>query len=136
RNDEKQCAYVGETTDVVTRMCTHYKSESKKDLEAVNIVISDYFNKSATLDVESNLIRYMSADGQYQLLNANLGIANHRYYNQREVYWQLFKDIWNELRTLGIARHSLEHIDNSDLFKYSPYKSLTKEQISGLKLII
>ncbi|MDN3706276.1 DUF2075 domain-containing protein [Myroides ceti] len=129
-------AYVGETTDVIQRLKTHIKTEKKQNLDSVNLITSELFNKSATLDIESNLIRYIAADGHYSLQNGNLGISNHTYYNQKEVYWQLFNDIWSELRTLGIARHSLEHIDNSDLFKYSPYKSLSKEQISSLKTIL
>ncbi len=135
-NHQTRYAYVGETTDVVKRMKAHSKTQDKKDLTAVNLITSDLFNKSATLDVEANLIRYINADGQYHLKNANLGIANHRFYQQKEVYWELFSDIWNELRTMGIARHSLEHIDNSDLFKYSPYKSLSAEQVASLKLIL
>ena len=129
-------AYVGETTDVIKRMKSHSKTENKKDLTSVNLIVSELFNKSATLDVEANLIRYINADGQYNLKNANLGIANHRFYQQKEVYWELFTNIWHELRAIGIVRHSLEHIDNSDLFKYSPYKSLSTEQVSSLKLIL
>ncbi|SMP10681.1 DNA/RNA helicase domain-containing protein [Chryseobacterium profundimaris] len=129
-------AYVGETTDVLSRLKTHSKSERKQKLNTVNLILSDKFNKSATLDVESNLIKYISADGMYSLQNGNLGISNHQYYQQKEVYWELFKDIWCELKSLGIARHSLHDIDNSDLFKYSPYKSLSKEQITGLRMIL
>lgn len=136
-NDQQtKYAYIGETTDVVKRMKAHSKTQDKKDLKAVNLITSDLFNKSATLDIEANLIRYINADGQYKLKNANLGIANHRFYQQKEVYWDLFSDIWNDLRKMGIARHSLEHIDNSDLFKYSPYKSLSGEQVTSLKLIL
>ncbi|WP_313516755.1 DNA/RNA helicase domain-containing protein [Sphingobacterium sp.] len=129
-------AYVGETTDVISRLKTHSKTFKKQKLSSVNLIFSELFNKSATLDIESNLIRYIAADGQYSLQNGNLGLSNHKYLNQKEVYWQLFNEIWSELRSLGIARHSLEHIDNSDLFKYSPYKSLSKEQVSGLKTIL
>lgn len=129
-------AYVGETTDVLTRLKAHSKTEKKQNLSCVNLILSERFNKSATLDVESNLIRYIAADGTYSLQNGNLGISNHQYYQQKEVYWEQFKDIWTELRSLGIARHSLDYIDNSDLFKYSPYKSLSKEQINGLKTIL
>lgn len=136
KDDKKREAYIGETTDVITRLKTHSKTERKQSLSRVNIILSELFNKSATLDLESNLIRYVSADGNYTLQNGNLGISNHRYYNQKEVYWDLFKDIWDELRSIGIARHSLEYIDNSDLFKYSPYKSLSREQVSSLKLIL
>lgn len=136
-NDEtSKDAYVGETTDVLNRMKAHSKTEKKKNLSSVNLILSDYFNKSATLDLEANLIRYIAADGQFNLQNGNLGIANHHYFQQKEIYWELFKNIWDELKSMGIARHSLEHIDNSDLFKYSPYKSLSKEQINSLKLIL
>lgn len=136
KNESTYEAYVGETTDVVTRLKTHSKTKKKQSLTSVNIILSELFNKSATLDVESNLIRYIAADGKYSLQNGNLGIANHQYYKQKEVYWELFKDVWDELRAMGIARHSLEHIDNSDLFKYSPYKSLSKEQVASLKMIL
>jgi DUF2075 family protein len=135
-NETKKNAYIGETTDVLNRMKAHSKSQDKKELTSVNLILSDLFNKSATLDVEANLIRYLSADGIYSLKNGNLGIANHKFYQQKEVYWNLFTNIWDELRKIGIARHSLEHIDNSDLFKYSPYKSLSAEQIISLKLIL
>ncbi|MBS1526143.1 MAG: DUF2075 domain-containing protein, partial [Bacteroidetes bacterium] len=129
-------AYVGETTDTYARMSTHLKSNSKSTLSTVHLISSEKFNKSATLDIESNLIKYISGDGQYRLLNGNIGLANHNYFQKREVYWDIFKDIWNKLRKEGITKHSIEHIDNSDLFKYSPYKSLTIEQRSGLLIII
>lgn len=135
KNKNTKSAYVGETTDVLTRINTHLKSEEKKQLSSVNLILSDLFHKSATLDLESNLIKYISADGQYSLQNGNLGISNHQYY-EKKVYWDLFKDIWDELRQIGITRHSLDFINNSDLFKYSPYKSLSKEQIKGLKMIL
>jgi len=135
KNKNTKSAYIGETTDVLTRINTHLKSKEKKQLLSVNLILSDLFNKSATLDLESNLIKYISADGQYTLQNGNLGISNHQYY-EKKVYWNLFKDIWDELRQMGITRHSLDFINNSDLFKYSPYKSLSKEQIKGLKMIL
>lgn len=133
---DKKEGYVGETTDMVTRMKAHLKHDRKQTLQAVSFILSDYFNKSATLDIEANLIRYLSGDGQFNLQNGNLGISNHQFYQQKEVYWELFRDIWSELRSMGIARHSLEHIDNSDLFKYSPYKSLSREQTQSLRTIL
>ncbi|MBP2616602.1 DNA/RNA helicase domain-containing protein [Chryseobacterium jejuense] len=135
KDKKTKSGYVGETTDVVTRINTHLKSEEKKQFSSVNFILSDLFHKSATLDLESNLIKYISADGQYTLQNGNLGISNH-HYHEKKVYWDLFKDIWDELRQIGITRHSLDFINNSDLFKYSPYKSLSKEQIKGLKMIM
>src|SRR5438105_2643810 len=64
-------AYVGETTDALSRMSSHLKNNSKNKLTAVHFITSDKFNKSATLDIESNLIQYLSGDGRYKLLNAN-----------------------------------------------------------------
>ncbi|TXC85170.1 DNA/RNA helicase domain-containing protein [Luteibaculum oceani] len=129
-------AYVGETTDAFNRMSAHLKHNAKSKLTSVHLITSDKFNKSATLDIESNLIKYMSGDNKYTLLNGNLGLANHNYYQKQEVYWAVFNAIWNQLRSKGIADHSIDHIDNSDLFKYSPYKSLTKEQSEGLFKIL
>ena len=129
-------AYVGETTDTYSRMSTHLKNHKKNKLSSVYLISSEKFNKSATLDIESNLIKYISGDGQYKLLNGNIGLANHNYYQKKEVYWDIFKSIWDNLRSAGIAKHPIDFIDNSDLFKYSPYKTLTSEQKSGLLVIM
>jgi predicted GIY-YIG superfamily endonuclease len=83
-------AYVGETTDTYARMANHLKNNAKNKLTAVHVITSEKFNKSATLDIESNLIKYISGDGQYKLLNANVGLANHNYYQKKEVYWDVF----------------------------------------------
>ncbi len=135
-DEENKLAYVGETTNALARMSTHLKHHSKRRLTAVHLITSNKFNKSATLDIEANLIKYMAGDRVYRLLNGNLGLANHNYFQKKEVYHEVFLSIWNQLRAAGITRHSIEHIDNSDLFKYSPYKSLTVEQSEGLRQIL
>ncbi|WP_052503365.1 DNA/RNA helicase domain-containing protein [Lacinutrix sp. Hel_I_90] len=136
-NDDKvKELYVGETTDAIKRLKSHLKNNKKNKLTTFRLISSSKFNKSAALDIESLLIKYISGDGQYKLLNLNLGIANHNYYQKSEIYWDVFKNVWDGLRREGIAKHSLSHIDNSDLFKYSPYKSLTEEQKKGLYLIV
>ncbi len=133
---KEKIAYVGETADAVKRMNTHLKNTKKRKLTEAHLIESKMFNKSATLDIESNLIKYISGDGQYQLLNDTIGLANHNYYQKEEVYWGMFTSIWDSLRSLGIADQSIEEINNSDLFKYSPYKTLSIEQLKGLSLII
>lgn len=129
-------AYVGETTDTKERMLSHIQNPKKKHLKEAHFISSRKFNKSATLDIESNLIKYLHADGIYRTLNGNLGLVNHSYYERDLIYNNLFKDIWNSLISKGIAKHSLEHISNSDLFKYSPYKTLSTEQRKNLIIII
>ena len=128
----KEQAYIGETTDTLTRMNTHMKHNDKSQLTSVHLITSERFNKSATLDIESALIKYMAADGKYSLLNGNLGLVDHNYYQKSELYDHIFKEVWNKLRSEGVVEHSLESINNSDLFKYSPYKSLSYDQRQGL----
>src|SRR5436305_676586 len=70
-------AYVGETTDTFSRMSNHLKNSIKNKLTTVHLITSNKFNKSATLDIESNLIKYIAGDGQFKFLNGNLGLANH-----------------------------------------------------------
>lgn len=98
-DDNKLEAYIGETTDTFNRMKAHLANSSKSRLTAVSIISSGKFNKSATLDIESNLIKYFSGDGKYKLLNGNLGLANHNYYQKNELYSDMFQDIWNKLRS-------------------------------------
>lgn len=125
-------AYVGETTDTLSRLSTHLKHPQKKSLTTVHLVSSERFNKSATLDIESSLIKYMSADGRFSLLNGNLGLSDHNYYQRDELYSKIFRETWDRLREHGVAERSIESIDNSDVFKYSPYKSLSADQQRGL----
>lgn len=124
--------YIGETSDFYTRMATHFRNADKKQMSEIHIITSDSFNKSATLDIESNLIKYISADKCWKLLNLNIGLSGHNYHQKSDRYWQLFLDIWKALMTESITFHSISYIDNSDIFKYSPFKSLNSEQYRGL----
>jgi uncharacterized protein len=131
-DENSKVAYVGETLDTVNRMNTHLKNEYKKKLTTVHLIDSELFNKSVTLDIESSLIRYFSADQNFSLLNGNLGLVEHSYYQKKELYKDLFLKLWDKLRANGLAKHSIEHLNNSDLFKYSPYKSLSSDQRQSL----
>jgi DUF2075 family protein/Cdc6-like AAA superfamily ATPase len=104
-------------------------------LDKISIIGSDKFNKSATLDIESNLIQYITAEGTYKLQNGNYGLINHRYY-QQDLYKNLFKEVWNKLIERKIVTKSLTEIENSELFKYSPYKSLNEDQYNSVLEIL
>jgi DUF2075 family protein/predicted GIY-YIG superfamily endonuclease/SOS-response transcriptional repressor LexA len=136
KNKKNAAAYVGETIDIRTRLTTHLKHPEKGKLHEAYLISSEQFNKSATLDIEANCIKYLSGDGMYKLLNGNLGLVHHNYYQKEELYDEIFRSVWDELRALGVAKHTLRQIDNSDLFKYSPYKSLSVEQTKSLILIL
>lgn len=125
-NNEKE-AYIGETTDARVRSSQHLTNESRKKLNKINIISDDTFNKSSVLDLESFLIKYMAADNNFTLQNGNSGLQNHDYY-QREMYQKQFSGIWKKLKLKGLVKNELQMIENSDLFKYSPYKALTNDQ--------
>lgn len=128
-------AYVGESTNAISRLHNHLANKQRNKLNNLHLITSSKFNKSAALDIEANLISYMAGDGKYVLQNGNAGQAHHNYY-QKDQYANLFNYIWSELKEEKITIRSLKEIDNSDLFKYSPYKSLTNEQYESVKEII
>lgn len=125
-NNKKE-AYVGETTDVSIRSNQHLANKVRRSLNTINVITDKTFNKSVILDLEAFLIKYMAADQTFKLQNSNGGMQNHNYY-QREKYEKEFKNIWIRLKSKGLVRNDLKTIENSDLFKYSPYKTLTVDQ--------
>jgi uncharacterized protein len=121
-------AYIGETIHLRNRSKEHYTKEERKKLHTVHIVTDEEYNKSAALDIESWLIQYIAADGKFKLQNGNGGLKNHDYFD-RERYRAKFEEgIWPQLQKMGLAKTDLLQLKNSDLFKYSPYKSLTEDQ--------
>lgn len=119
--------YVGETIRAYGRTRQHLDNVARKNLSTIHIISDDEANKSSTLDTESSLIEYLVADGQYILQNGNGGLQNHNYFD-REKYQAKFEIVWEKLQKMGIAKNDLLQIRNSDLFKYSPYKTLTDDQ--------
>lgn len=124
-NDQK--AYVGETLDAVRRTEQHLQEPEFVGFSKICLISNITYNKSVILDLESFLIKYMSADGSKELMNGNAGVVDHNYF-YKEAYTEDFKDIWNELQKRGIVQKSILNIENSELFKYSPYKTLNPEQ--------
>jgi DUF2075 family protein len=119
--------YVGESLNVAVRMRQHLDSAEKKHLSTIRVVVDDTFNKSVCLDLESYLIRMLSGDGTYRVLNRNDGITDSDYY-ERERYRETFREVFEQLKNDGVFSRSIAEIENSDLFKLSPFKALTTDQ--------
>ncbi|MDO4960600.1 MAG: DUF2075 domain-containing protein [Eubacteriales bacterium] len=128
-------AYVGESTHAKTRMLQHSTSEEKKIFDKVHFIYSKMFNQSVTFDYESKLIQYIAADELFKVTNRNEGIADKQYYQKQE-YDEKFSDLWRKLQREKLVKHSLEEIENSDLFKYSPYKELNDCQRQAVDSIL
>lgn len=127
--------YVGETVNAVARMRQHLASPSKSGLRTVRVVLDDTFNKSVCLDLESHLIRWLAGDGRFTVLNGNEGIIDAAYYS-RELYRESFRDVFEQLRAEGVFERTIPQIENSDLFKLSPFKALTSDQAIAVEDIL
>ena len=128
-------AYIGQSNHVRTRMTEHLNNKQKAIFEKVHFIYSAKFNQSVTLDYESKLIQYIVADELFEVTNGNGGIADKEYYNKK-TYDSEFGKLWAKLQRVKLAKHSIEEIENSDLFKYSPYKELNNDQREAVEKII
>lgn len=131
---DSQKIYIGETSNALVRIKNHLCHPEKKKLKNIYIISSPYFNKSCTLDIESRLIEYLSADPRFTLLNGNGG-TTHNYY-QKESYYEFFKKIWSKLSFGDQKMKKLSELYKTDIFKYSPYKSLSQDQYESVNEIL
>lgn len=128
--------YIGETQNAYNRFKQHLDNPERKPLKKIKIIFDNEFNKSAILDIEQTLIQLCGADNKFILQNHNGGQSEKHNYYQREKYVNKIEEIWKELSKLGMTNNSLDDIKNTDLFKYSPYNTLTSEQNEVCKDII
>jgi DUF2075 family protein len=133
--DNGKRLYVGETVNFLQRYRHHSNSPTKRDLTEIRVILDDTFNKSACLDLESNLIRYFASDTKFEVTNLNLGTVNVNYYD-RESYRKRFKEIYEQLRKEGLFNLSISEIENSDIYKLSPYTSLNDGQSNTTEHVV
>lgn len=127
--------YIWETSNVFKRTQDHLKNEERTThLNEIFILYDIEYNKSATLDIESQLIQHIAAENSFILQNRNDGLRDHHYYD-REKYLAKFEGIWQQLQKENIVHKDLNDIKNSDLFKYSPYKALNVDQYEVVSAI-
>lgn len=131
----KDSAYIGQTTSIATRMSQHGANEEKHDFDTVNVIFNEEFNSSVITDYEHRLIGYMHADGRYKLTNKNDGMTDTNYFS-KAAYTAMFEELWEKLRQLDLADHSAAEIEESEVFKYSPFKGLTPDQRLALDKIL
>ena len=118
-------AYIGESNNAKRRMAEHKRNKEKEIFKKVHFIYSDKFNQSVTFDYEARLIQYIAADELFTVTNENGGLADKSYY-EKEYYDKDFYKLWRMVQQEGIVKQSLEEIEQSDLFKYSPFKKLKR----------
>lgn len=128
--------YVGESSNMLSRFKQHRDNPLRKDLRWLNVLYDEELNKSAALDIEQSLIQLFSAEKKFTLQNLNAGQSSKHNYYQREKYLDKVNTIWVELGKAKLTEKSVEELRNSDLFKFSPYCSLTPDQAIASNAII
>ncbi|QSF13751.1 DUF2075 domain-containing protein [Mycoplasma sp. Mirounga ES2805-ORL] len=131
--------YVGETNDYFQRTDQHIKSKDIDDIfncknNTSFIIGHEHFNKSLTMDIETQLINYLFAC-DVKLLNRKRNPQN-MYYPFEEKN-KIFRRMWKQLNNINSTIFKPERIiRNSAIFKASPQERLTKEQKEALELIL
>ena len=127
---KKPCdIYIGETSSFINRVRQHLDDKDKrKQYSYIKIIIDDWYNKSAVLDIEQSLIRLFKCDPHFSVQNKNLGQSSYHDYYQRYEYVKDLGCLWDDLKFKGIKKQSYFEITSSDTYKFSPYTALTVEQ--------
>ncbi|CAK8054745.1 DUF2075 domain-containing protein [Eupransor demetentiae] len=140
-NDKKKetfDVYVGETNNIKNRTYQHLQ-EDRDDWEKFNasntakliVMGHSHFNKSLTLDIENKMRLYMTGVGSVKRLNNRRGNPQGHYYTSNEVD-QVFRLLWENLHNLnGRLFPSRAEVEQSALFKSSPFHQLTDDQIKS-----
>ncbi len=131
-NGQKE-AYIGETVHFQKRMKQHLKLKQadRKNVDQINLVKHETFNRSATFHLETKLINYFLGDEKYTLQNKSKTVSDftHNYYNKSFYDNELFPELWGALHKNGLVENDLHAIENKDIFKLSPFKELSVEQM-------
>lgn len=138
--------YVGETTNIKRRTIEHIEADIKeredwhKFVESKKskmlIIGHKYFNKSLTLDIENRLMQYLSSVEQIKKVNNRRTNQQNKYYTF-DMFEKIFSDIWEELRSKNKELFpDKKTVQDSALFKASPFHKLTEEQLKAKNSII
>lgn len=130
--------YVGETADIIRRTTEHiqtarqdvkswqYKFKERKS--GLFIIGHEHFNKSLTLDIENQLILYISGMETVNKVHNQRGNEQKQYYTSEQKQ-DIFQKIWEKLCRCNEALFLPEQmIVASAQFKASPLHTLTEEQ--------
>lgn len=131
----KDTMYIGESSHPFRRLEQHLASEKIKSGDNIIVFRSEQFHKSAIYDIETKLIDYVAAEQKFKLRNEKTNQGDHDYF-LKEAYSPVIEKIWEHLKDNGYVSSSIKDIENSEVFKFSPYKSLNSEQENVVETIV
>lgn len=145
--------YIGQTKHFLQRNKEHYLRDKEfisANFNKVMVIYSRYFNGSALDDVEQQLITYFIADDAGEIKNGKIinydgnvinktgGNSVNEYENRDKIVSDVILPLWEkDLYPQGwVNTPTLSKLRSKELFKYSPIKTLTKEQKEIIQQII
>ena len=144
-------AYVGETNNIKNRTSQHlngdalarkdwkeFRERADKDPASVQqyVVGHEHFNKSLTLDVENRMMHYLLGVSSVKSLNNRRTNPQGNYYTHDELD-SIFSRVWNALHKRNPALFpTKENVQNSALFKASPFHRLSEGQLRAERQIL
>lgn len=148
-NDNKRSkysVYVGETSNIKRRTLEHinvdiiegnmWENFSNSNSSMMYVIGHNYFNKSLTLDIENKLMQYLSSVDSVENLYNKRTNPQSEYYTS-EHFEAIFSKIWQQLHRQNALLFPLESaIQESAIFKASPFHKLTNEQYLAKQLIL
>lgn len=133
---DKHNLYIGETANVQYRALQHLNNADKSKLKYFKIIYHPELNKSATLHIESKLIGHLSGLGTFNILNRNLGQSQLHNYYEKDKYERIYLELWSLLEGTFNFNKSIKQIEQTNTFKYSPYKNLDSSQLAVVEKVI
>ena len=149
-NDKKKkkiySVYVGETNNIAKRTAQHLHDDpkSREDwrelLESktakMYVIGHQHFNKSMTLDIENQLMLYLSSVENVKALYNRRSNDQDEYYPVNEVQ-DVFTQIWTQLHQKNSELFpAMDVLKDLAIFKASPFHKLTHEQLEAKNLIM
>lgn len=137
-NDKKSKdfnVYVGESNNIIQRTKQHF-IEDREDMSRFKnssnskmfVIGNSHFNKSLTLDIENQLMLYLSSVDTVNSLDNRRDNPQNKYYTSEEMT-DIFRDIWNGLHKHNPILFPLQsEVENSAIFKSSPFHKLNRQQ--------
>ena len=149
-NDKKKkkiySVYVGETNNIAKRTAQHLHDDpkSREDWRELSesktakmyVVGHQHFNKSMTLDIENQLMLYLSSVENVKALYNRRSNDQDEYYPVNEVQ-DIFTQIWTQLHQKNSELFpAMDVLKDLAIFKASPFHKLTHEQLEAKNIIM
>ena len=149
RGSKSKKVYIGQTQHFRTRHNAHYSGKEEKfntaDFDQAIVIVSQYFDVSAILDVEAKLITFFSSEYDMkgmvsfdeEVLNRVGGHSVNPYPERKNVDSEVILPLWKELYSKGwVFTKTLEELRKNVLVKYSPFLEPTEQQLSIIEDIM